>query len=195
MRVECGPVHRLIERGNDMAGSPVKAMRLNLLDENADYIIELLEEGQSLKTISVRLTDKLEEPISHAMVGRWCQQAGNEQRVSRARALAADHRAEGVVDRAQDLVRDVALGTKGRDDIAAVRLANDADQWIAGVWNKRYAPQTGASVTVNVGAIHLDALRAAPAVVAERPAHLALFDTDQAEDVEFTEAVSKADLF
>lgn len=165
-----------------MAGSPVKAMRLEMLDSNADFIIELLEQGVSLKTISVRLTDKLEEPISHAMVGRWCQQAGNEDRVSRARAFAADNRAESVLDRSETLVRDVALGLKGRDDIAAARLANDADQWIAGVWNRARYGQQQASVTVNVGSLLLEAMR--PAVEAPKPLELQAFD---AEDVDFTE--------
>lgn len=165
-----------------MAGRPVTAMRFDLLDANADYICELLEMGDSLKTISVRLTDKLEEPISHAMVGRWCQRAENEQRVIQARARAADNRAESVIDRSTELVRDVALGLKGRDDIAAARLANDADQWIAGVWNRARYGQQQASVTVNVGSLLLEAMR--PAVEAPKPSELEQFDVS---DVDFTE--------
>lgn len=172
-----------------MAGQPITNARYAMLDANADYIMELLEEGQSLKTISVRLTDKLEEPISHAMVGKWCQQAENEQRVTRARAIAADSRAESVLDRSDTLVRDVALGIKGKEDIAAARLANDADQWIAGVWNRqRYGQQNAASVTVNIGQLHMEALRQAPAIAAVRPPELEAFDV---EDVEYVETPAR----
>lgn len=177
-----------------MAGTPIQAERMAMLNANADYIFELLEQGDSLKTISVRLSDKLMEPISHALVGKWAQRAENEQRVSRARAVAADHRAESVVDRSHELVRDVALGLKGRDDIAAVRIANDADQWIAGVWNKRYAPQTGAQVQVNIGAVHLDSLRAA-SVEPPRPAELDAFDATDVDFKEVEQPVLKTDLF
>lgn len=179
-----------------MAGKPDTARRMALLRECDADILELMEQGESMRRIAVRITDKLEEPISEAMIGRWCQEAGNEERCARARERAANHKAESVVDRAEDLARDVKLGVAGKEDIAAERHLAEQQRWIAGVWNKRYAAQTGAQVQINVGAIHLNALRAAPAVVAERPAHLALFDKDQADDVEYVEQpVSKADLF
>lgn len=166
-----------------MAGQPVTTERMAMLDANADFIFELMEQGESLRTISVRIADKLQEPIGYAMLGKWVQRAENEQRADRARAVAADHRAESVLDRSETLVRDVALGLKGRDDIAAARIANDADQWIAGVWNRSRYGQQQASVTVNVGSLLLEAMR--PAVESPKPLELARFD---AEDVEFAEA-------
>jgi hypothetical protein len=127
---------------------------------------------------------KLQEPISYAMLGRWCQQPANEQIVARARTRAADAKAESVMDRSTDLVRNVALGLMGRDDIAAARVANEADQWIAGVWNRpKYAQQNAAQVTVNVGAIHLDSLRQQADTLPPRPRELQAFDVTDVEPV------------
>ncbi len=162
-----------------MAGKPEQQRRLALLSEpdNAEFILELAEQGESLQRISMRLTDKLQEPISYAMLSRWAQQPGNAELVARARTRAADAKAETVVDRSSELVRNVALGLMGRDDIAAARVANDADQWIAGVWNRpKYAQQNGVSVAVNIGAVHLDSLRQGAVLLPSRPPELLAFD-------------------
>jgi hypothetical protein len=165
-----------------MAGKPLQTERLAMLDANADYILELFEAGESMKRIAMRVSDKLEEPISESLIGRWSQKAENAQRVTDARVRAADAKAEHVVESAETLVRNVRLGLADRDDIAATRHEAETQRWIAGVWNRdKYGQQTAAQVTVNVGAIHLDSLRQAPAVAAARPPELAAFDVVDVE--------------
>lgn len=163
-----------------MAGQPWTLERLAMLDANADIILEWLSEGASMQTISVRISDKLQVTIPHTLVGRWTQSEKWAPEVARSRARAADSFAENVVDRADMLARDVAIGAKGRDDIAAERHLADSKKWIAGIWNQKYAPQTAASVTVNVGAVHLDSLRT-----------MALPAKPDALDVEFRELPAK----
>lgn len=168
-----------------MAGQPETQRRMKLLDDESAEILEQLEQGESMRRIAVRITDKLEEPISEALIGRWLQLPANEALAIRARERAANSRAERVLDRTDELVTHVALGIKGRDDIAAVREANAVDQWIAGIWNRnKYAQQNGVAVTVNVANVHLDSLRQAPAVAAHRPPELLAFD---AEDVAYVD--------
>lgn len=154
-----------------MAGKPFTAERLEALDGIADDVLELVEKGDSLRRIALRLTDKLEMHISERVLMLWADTDERRNAFAAARARGADARAEGAVDRAQDLVRDVALGLRGKEDIQAAKLASDMDRWIAGVWNReKYGEQTQAGVTINVTTLHLDSLRVAAAP--ERPAEL-----------------------
>lgn len=155
-----------------MAGQPErKAWHQRISAEYGAFILECLERGDSFRAVNVRIKDKYEENIGEATLRRWADQDENRQAVAQARTRAADAKAEGAVDRATDLVRDVALGLKGKEDIAATKLASEMDKWIAGVWNReRYGEQSAASVTVNVTSLHLDSLRVLQAP--ERPAEL-----------------------
>lgn len=169
-----------------MAGQPERrAWHERITAEYGAFILECLERGDSFRAVNVRIKDKYEEQIGEATLRRWADQDENRQAVAQARARAADAKAEGAVDRATDLVRDVALGLRDKNDIAAAKLANDTDKWIAGVWNReKYGEQTAASVTVNVTSLHLDSLRmleapARPAELAHGRARL----VDQAADV------------
>lgn len=155
-----------------MAGQPFTQDRKAMLDIDEDAVIDLIASGQSLERIALRLTDKYETHIPRPLLAQWADSDENRRRrIADARARAADAKAEGAVDRATDLVRDVALGLKGKDDIAAAKLANDTDKWIAGVWNReRYGEQNAAAVTINVTSLHLDSLRMLEAPT--RPAEL-----------------------
>lgn len=155
-----------------MAGKPFTAERLEALDAIADDVLEMVEKGESMRRIALRLTDKLEMHISERVLMLWADTDQRRAAFAGARARAADAKAEGAVDRATDLVRDVALGLKGKEDIAAAKLASDMDKWIAGVWNReKYGEQTAAGVTINVTSLHLDSLRMLEAPA--RPAELA----------------------
>ena len=154
-----------------MAGKPFTTERLEAMDAIADDIIEMVAKGESMRRIALRLTDKLEMHVSERVLMLWADTDERRGAFAQARARAADSKAEGAVDRATDLVRDVALGLRGKEDIAAAKLANETDRWIAGVWNReRYGEQTAAGVTINVTTLHLDSLRVAAAP--ERPAEL-----------------------
>lgn len=156
-------------KGIEMAGKPVQTTWEHRIDAIADDIVGWLEGGMSWKTINVRIIDKHEMHIGEASLRRWANSSDNRiALVARARAIGADTVAERTVDNAHDLVRDVALGLKGKEDIAAERVAQDSDRWIAGIWNKeRYGQQTQAAVTVNIGTLHLDSLRSV--AVPDRP--------------------------
>ena len=175
-----------------MAGKPFTVERLEALDTIADDVFEMVEKGDSMRRIALRLTDKLEMHISERVLMLWADTDERRTAFAQARARAADAKAEGTVDRATDLVRDVALGLKGKEDIAATKLASEMDKWIAGVWNReRYGEQSAASVTVNVTSLHLDSLRVAAAP--ERPAELG-HGRAKLVDVTDVEAITLSDL-
>ena len=186
----CGLTKRM---GNDMPGQPFTQDRLAMLDIDEDAVIEMIASGQSLERIALRLTDKYETHIPRPLLAQWADRDDNRRRrIADARARAADCKAEGAVDRATDLVRDVALGLRGKEDIAAAKLANETDRWIAGVWNReKYGEQTQAGVTINVTTLHLDSLRVAAAP--ERPAELG-HGRAKLVDVTDVEAITLSDL-
>ena len=175
-----------------MAGKPFTTERLEAMDAIADDIIEMVAKGESMRRIALRLTDKLEMHVSERVLMLWADTDERRGAFAQARARAADSKAEGAVDRATDLVRDVALGLRGKEDIAAAKLANETDRWIAGVWNReRYGEQTAAGVTINVTTLHLDSLRVAAAP--ERPAELG-HGRAKLVDVTDVEAITLSDL-
>lgn len=155
-----------------MAGQPERrAWHQRISAEYGEFILECLERGDSFRAVNVRIKDKYEEHVGEATLRRWADQDENRQAVAQARARAADAKAEGAVDRANGVVVGVAAGLMGKDDIAAAKLANDTDRWIAGVWNReRYGEQNAAAVTINVTSLHLDSLRTIEAPA--RPAEL-----------------------
>ena len=182
----------LMNKGNDMAGKPFTAERLEWLDANADAVMEMVANGDSMRRIALRLTDKAEMHFSERVLMLWADTDERRSAFAAARAQAADSKAEGAVDRSTDLVRDVALGLKGKEDIAAAKLANDTDRWIAGVWNReRYGEQSAAAVTINVTSLHLDSLRTIQAP--ERPAELG-HGRAKLVDVQDVEAITLSDL-
>src|SRR5579863_3127663 len=168
-----------------MAGKPETTRRLAVLNEpeNADYIFERIEGGEPLDRVAMRLSDKLNEHISRKLLSDWLDQPENKGRFADALTRAGTCKAEQVVSDAEALVRNVALGLMGRDDVAAARLAADANKWIAGIWNKEYAPQTGAQVTLNIGEVHMASLRQAPSLMPPRPRELEIFDVEDVEPV------------
>lgn len=137
-----------------MAGTPIKAEKLASLDLHEEEILLALENGKTLQQIAKVMG------VGRSTLMRWCSVETRAAKCSSARATAADALADSVQHEAAELVRDVRIGTAGRDDVAAVKLKHENDKWLAGVWNKdKYGAETKASVVVNLGVMHLDSLR------------------------------------
>lgn len=161
-----------------MPGTPLKLERFALLDQMGEDLFDLVEEGKGLEEIAVRLSDKCNQRISRRSIQQWVDK--DETRIKRladARVRAADYLAEQALADAGGLVHRVQIGIADKDDVAAAKLKQSVTEWVTAAWAPvKYGRQTNASVTVNVAALHLNALRqlAEP----ERPPELDVIDVE-----------------
>lgn len=97
--------------------------------------------------------------VSRAAVQAWIRTDRDRLRplVEEARRDAGEVRAETAVEHFDDLPEDPSTA-----QVQVAKERSGYDRWLAGVWNEQYRDQRGAQVNVNlnVGQLHLDALRA-----------------------------------
>jgi hypothetical protein len=130
------------------------------LGENAtplDLICELTENGKTLTDIATEVSAALGYEVSRTLVRRAAfdghSEEAAEQRLAQARARGAATLVEEGFAEAQATPAD-------KDQIAKQKLLNELRHYIAGVWNRQeYGQQRQAGVQVNIGTLHLDALR------------------------------------
>jgi transcriptional regulator with XRE-family HTH domain len=134
-----------------------------MLDGHADYIFQQLEEGKLQKDIADSLG------VMRSSLARWLN--ANQERkqlLSESRAHASDGLAEEMLT-----IADEAANAGAAHEVAAAKLRIETRARIAGVWNReKYGEQKAGQVVVNIGALHLDALRQASQalhVAEERP--------------------------
>lgn len=97
-------------------------------------------------------------------VTRWLNASQErKQTLADSRAHAADGMAEDaleIADSSEDMTK---------EGIASAKLRIETRQWLAAVWNRDKYGKDRETVTINIGTLHLDALRqaqATPAVLA-----------------------------
>jgi len=135
-----------------MAGRPKRTQDLAVLASDAelgDRIIEMLGEGKQLARICEATG------ISKAALLEWLEEDPERAALaSRARARAAT----ALVDEARAIADDVDADHPGELNKAKLRIG--VRQWTAERWNRAaYGQQNKAEVTINLHAMHLDALR------------------------------------
>jgi len=130
-----------------MAGQPKtrKALvKLNAL--GPETIEEMLSDGMTLEDVTKTLD------VPKGALNKWLDQPEQQGLYARARAKAAHNLAEQAIA--------IADGADSDGDVARDRLRVDTRKWIASRWNaSAYADQKNAQVIVNVGDLHLSALR------------------------------------
>lgn len=138
-----------------------------------DYVCLWVESGKTLLELTRQLEAATGETLHVAMLGNYLRRHWSDatERLDEARTRGADILAERSFE-----------VTEGRADTTAdvgrMRAQSAAMQWLAGGWNrKRYGQGSRADVAVqvNVGSLHLDALRArsipATATIADATIH------------------------
>jgi transcriptional regulator with XRE-family HTH domain len=159
-----------------------------MLDEHEGLIWELLDEGKTHKQIADVLG------CMRSSVTRWLNAT---QERKQAHADSRVHASEGLAESALEIADDLAGASK--EEIAAAKLQIETRQWLAAVWNRdRYGKDT-AAVQINIGSLHLEALRqagsAAPVLVSPSAPSLSdarLVDPSGIVDVEAVEVPNNA---
>ena len=133
-----------------MAGKPKTRAGLALLNERAEELETLLEAGVSHTEIMESLG------ITRTAWREWKGSEAGAAIVARARAARAELLARETLTIADDV-------EERNDAVAKARLRIDTRKWISGAWDRetygQAAPAT--NVQVNLGQLHLEALRAA----------------------------------
>jgi hypothetical protein len=122
-----------------------------------DYVCEWLADGKTMRALGNELSDKVNLDLSHAHIMAALTRHFDKAEVTERLAEARERGAYAMVD---DAVED-AVRVKHKDDVPAVRVRNDARFWTAQRFNRRNLgePKPGVNVTLNVAALHLDAMR------------------------------------
>ena len=131
-----------------MAGAPIKRQGVAILQERAEEVEALLEAGVNAYEIREALG------VTQRAWRTWMKGEDAAALVARARAARADLLAQESLT--------IADSAEERNEaIAKARLRIDTRKWISGAWDREtygtQAPST--NVQVNLGQLHLDALR------------------------------------
>jgi transposase-like protein len=137
-----------------MAGRPKYNNDLVLLDQiGEDAVAERLEAGQSLATICQDLG------VGKRALNAWLDKPERAGLVSRTRARAADRMVTEIIE-----IADAATP----ETVNVARLQMDGRKWVASKWNSAaYGDTKGPQVVVNIGDLHLRALRQSPTITIE----------------------------
>jgi hypothetical protein len=150
-----------------MAGKPITRAGVALLKERAEEVETLLEAGVSHTEVIESLG------ITRTAWREWKGSEAGAAIVARARASRAELLARETLKIADNV-------EERNDAVAKARLRIDTRKWISGAWDRetygQAAPAT--NVQVNLGQLHLEALRAAGKPVIEGSATPAAEDED-----------------
>lgn len=131
-----------------MPGQPMKRQRIARIEAAGGItrICERVAAGEPLSAIAA------EYGMGREALSRWIHQDEERaEQIRAARARAADALAEETLS--------IADGATA-EDVQVAKLRIDTRRWIAGIWSPAvYSPQQRAAVEINIGSLHLDALR------------------------------------
>lgn len=130
-----------------MPGTPIKRQLIARIDQigGPEAIIERVASGETLTSIAAELG------VSREALSGWMNR--DEERTIALRSARA-RAAEALVDQTLQIA-DAASPQEAQ----VARLRIDTRQWIASRWNRAEYGQDKAAVEINIGSLHLDALR------------------------------------
>jgi transposase-like protein len=146
-----------------MAGRPKQRAEMVMLDGHADFIFDELDAGQTQSAIARQIG------VMQSSLSRWLNaNQERKQSLAESRTHASHKLAEETL-----AIADEAANAGSAHEVAAAKLRIETRRHLAGVWNReQYGEQKAGQVVVNIGALHLDALRQASQalhVAEERP--------------------------
>jgi hypothetical protein len=177
-----------------MAGRPMRRALIAELERRAaaaglegplDVIHDWVTSGQTLKELSLNISKTTGKIVSAGTLSTYINSTPEgRQMITAARALAAAALAEEALELLDNVDED-------KNAIAKAKEQANMRTWLASRWNrKEYGSDAGVNVNiVNMGQLHLDALRHRATVVRDLPgAKTALNpgnDSGEASDAEF----------
>lgn len=123
-----------------------------------DWVVTRVEDGCSVNAIREEIVASGRLPFDFSRP--WLSRVINGLAPD-AKGLLAEARkqsAHALVEDAQDIV-DATEGEKNREAIASAKLRSDIRLWRAGKYNREDLGERGPVVQLNIGALHLDALK------------------------------------
>lgn len=137
-----------------MAGRPkTRAMLATIDRHSAASLLAQVAEGRTLTQLAQDLG------VSRQILSGFLNSDQHREGLRFARAQAADILAEDSVS-----ISDAATP----QDVQVAKLRTDIRRWLASKWYRElYGEQPAANVNINLGQLHLDALRARQAEVTE----------------------------
>ena len=135
-----------------MAGRPKLRAEMVMLGEHEDAIFDKLDAGMTHGQIAAELG------VMRSSLTRWLNANAERKQLL---AESRTHAAEGLAEESLE----IADACKGLDnaEVQAARLKIDTRMRIASVWNPQRFSEKQAGVVVNIGSLHLEALRQAQA--------------------------------
>lgn len=129
-----------------MAGQKKKRLDLEVLDSiPIEHVVAMFESGKSMTRICKDLG------IGRRALEIWCDAEANADKITLARARAADNLACETLEIADSAAIE-------ESNLARVRI--QTRQWLAEKWKPSvYAQQKGAAVNINIQGMRMDALR------------------------------------
>ena len=116
------------------------------------FIFDAVSSGRSLKAIAAELG------VSRPVLSAWCNAAIRRESYRQARQAAADALVE------EGLA--IADGVRDPSEVPGAKLRSDFRKWMAARMNaESWGEPRGASIEINLGALHLEALRNRPPAI------------------------------
>lgn len=159
-------------RDSTIAGSPLKRSMIVELTRRAaeagegaapeDVVCALVASGETLIEVARRLEQDTGLPISPGIVGAWMNA---DPKRKAALAEARKQSAPILAEQAMEILDDV---DEDRDAIAKAKAQADLRTWLASKYDRQTFGNDAAQVNVqlNLGQLHLDALRQRAAITA-----------------------------
>ena len=145
-----------------MAGQPYLRKLSKWIEQQGgdEYILDQIADGVPVGRVASAITvPGYTRPVSRPMLYKW-RDSGGEERVQ-GWALAIEASGDSHAEDAGTVLTDLPEGFD-KEALGQARAISSYKQWIAGKLNKRYSEQKDSvRVELNVGELHLDALRQA----------------------------------
>jgi hypothetical protein len=126
-----------------------------------DYVCEWVESGNTLKELAASLSTELEHEVTYARLMAVLREQHGAQACDAALESSRRRASHSLAETAMELVDAPA---DSNVDVSRAASRARTRQWMAERYNpQQYGQSKGVSVTVTVGSLHLDALRAVPA--------------------------------
>lgn len=141
-----------------MAGQRLTGRMFDALEAHVgeDRIFGLLADGETVSSVCRKIKelypDELGE-LSRGVLSTWCNRPERKERYLEARRM-------GAVAYAEDSLEIADGAPLSKEGISKAKLRADTRKWIAGKLDRdAWGEQTQAGVTVNIGQMHLNAVR------------------------------------
>jgi transposase len=144
-----------------MAGKPLLRKLEQLIERSGGdaFILDQIADGLSVAKVARKIELPGHGPVSRGMLYDWRNRGGDERRKGWDLAMKAS--GHPLAEDAGEILEELAEGlAPSAPEVQLARARSNYKTWLAGIRNEAYAEKkSDIKVELNVGALHLDALR------------------------------------